>query len=495
MRTSDTLTRPDETPGGPQAQPVLLQFLDIARRRWQLAIGTWLAVMLTAVGVVWSLPRQYESTARFLVKNARQDLVVGPAEGASVMYRDDVAEEIINTELEMLRSRDILSRVVAEMHLDRAHMARGKDPGQAAELAVRDLSRGLVAATIRKTNLIQISYLSPDPSLASAVLKHVSDAYLDAHLVMHSSPGSYELFKQQQETANGELAAAQNELASLARSANIVVPEEQKREVVEALTNSETQYEALRAEIQDAAARVRAAEQKMQQIPRRVQAEVRNVPNQATVDRLTTMLVELKNERTALLTKFTPEDRRVTQLDQQIADTKTALDEVRRSSTDQQSTNVNPTWVELESESLRAQLTLAGLVSKEQQLKQQLEQYRARALQLAEAMPQYEAVARKVARAQANFLLYAKKEEEARIVEALDRQRISNVVLAQAPYVSSIPAKPDVRIGLVVGASLAFAASALAVLLGEHVQLLPVLQRRRRTIGIDDDSSPAAALS
>lgn len=475
---------------------LLAQWLAIARRQWQLVAGVWIVVMALAVAILWALPRQFESTARFLVKNARQDLVVGPTDGNSVMYRDDVGEEIINTELELLRSHDILGRVVSELHLDKRHVERGKEPGLAAELAIRELGRGLSAATIRKTNLIQVSYMSPDSSLAHAVLKHLSDAYLEAHLVMHSSPGSYELFKRQGEDAERQLELAQQELAAMARSAHLLVPEEQKKDVMTSLNTAETDYAQLEADIQSAVARVRTTQQNLERVPPRVQSEVRNVPNQDSVDRLTVMIVEMRNRRTELLTKFNQDDRHVQEVEQQIADTTAALDSARTMSVDHESTNVNPTWVELEAESMRAQLTLVGLVGRKPQLQQRLEQYRARSLQLAAAMPQYEAVARRVAREQANYSLYTKKEEEARIVEALDRQRISNVVLAQAPFVSSVPAKPDVRVGLVIAVSTASALGGLAALAGEHLAISWLfLGRRRRSLNLDSESSPAAVMS
>ncbi|MGC4083743.1 MAG: polysaccharide biosynthesis/export family protein [Vicinamibacterales bacterium] len=303
------------------------------------------------------------------------------------MYRDEVPEEIVNTELELLRSRDILAKVVDELHLERAYLNRGTEPSLASELAVRDLGRALSAATIRKTNLIQVTYGNTNPQLASTVLARLSDAYLESHLVMHSSPGSYQLFKQQGEEAERQLQQAQQELAALARSENLLIPEEQKREVMASLTAAETEYAELKAQIQDAVARVKTSVQKLTEVPRRVQAEVRSVPNQESVDRLTVMIVELKNKRTELSTKFTADDRRIAELNRQIADTTAALTEARTLSAEQQSTNINPAWTELDAESMRAQLTLSGLVGKEQELARRLSEYRSRLQVLAEATP------------------------------------------------------------------------------------------------------------
>jgi uncharacterized protein involved in exopolysaccharide biosynthesis len=56
---------------------------------------------------------------------------------------------------------------------------------------------------------------------------------------------------------------------------------------------------------------------------------------------------------------------------------------------------------------------------------------------------------RVVKSAEENYLLYQRKEEEARISDALDRTRIANVVLAEEP---TLPAVPRSRAALVAAA-------------------------------------------
>jgi uncharacterized protein involved in exopolysaccharide biosynthesis len=61
-----------------------------------------------------------------------------------------------------------------------------------------------------------------------------------------------------------------------------------------------------------------------------------------------------------------------------------------------------------------------------------------------------------------NYLLYLRKQEEARISDALDRQRISNVVVAEA---ATIPFKPQGRRLLIMMIG-GFLACLLSVMLG-----------------------------
>jgi capsular polysaccharide biosynthesis protein len=60
-----------------------------------------------------------------------------------------------------------------------------------------------------------------------------------------------------------------------------------------------------------------------------------------------------------------------------------------------------------------------------------------------------------VKEAEGNDLLYKQKREEARIADALDRQRIVNVAIAEAATVPALPARPHLALTLLLGTLLA----------------------------------------
>ena len=62
---------------------------------------------------------------------------------------------------------------------------------------------------------------------------------------------------------------------------------------------------------------------------------------------------------------------------------------------------------------------------------------------------------REVKEAEGNDLLYKQKREEARIGDALDRQRIVNVAIAEAATVPALPAHPHWALTLLLGILLA----------------------------------------
>jgi polysaccharide biosynthesis transport protein len=458
MRSRDALRNtPEPLDSGDQSTDPLEQirhWVRVVRRQWAWMLLTWLVVMAGATAVLASWPRQYKSAAKFLVRNARQELLVNPTDGAAPAFRDVVSEEAINSELELLRSRDILARVVRELRLN-VPEHEGEDADLVLERAVRGLGQALEMGPIRKTNLIQVAYESTDPKQAAAVLRHLADAYLAMHLSVHSSPGTYEFFKQQVAASEAKWQAAQQELSALARSSNLMIPDEQRRAALSAANVLEAELAGLEAQISEQAARARSTEMQSGVVDARIVTQERKVPNQPSIERLHTLIVELKNKRTQLLTKFLPTDRLVVEYDEQIATTEAALKDASALKAMEEATDLNPTWQVLQTEKANAQLALAGLTTKAQRLQAHLAQYRARAVSLSEQAPRYEALSRAVAEARAEYELYAKRAEEARVADALDQRKISNVVLAEAPIASHIPSKPRVKLSLVVAAMMA----------------------------------------
>src|SRR5439155_21864703 len=71
--------------------------------------------------------------------------------------------------------------------------------------------------------------------------------------------------------------------------------------------------------------------------------------------------------------------------------------------------------------------------------------------------------------AEENYLLYSHKQEEARISDALDRQRIVNVSIAQPPAAPPLPSRSRWLLNLALGLMLALLASVAIALTAEYM--------------------------
>ena len=404
------------------------------------------------------MPRQYESRMKVLVKNERADLVVSPDARNGGQPHGDVSETQVNSEIELLTSNDLLAKVVRSCRLYEhlgAVQAAGDPQPRAFERAVNKLQHDLKITPVRKANIIQISYLAASPELAASVLKELSSSYLDAHLSIHRTAGTTEFFQNQATHYETQLRDAENRLSDFRRQNSITLIAEQKDLMLRKAMDADTALREADAALAEATSRAHELRTQVAAQDHRIVTQSRVVPNQYSVERLNTMLAELENRRTQSLMKFRHDDRVVLEIEKEIADTRSALDRASKLSSVEQVTDVNPLRQNLEADLARAELQEAGLKARRGSLAGNVTAYRARLTQLEDVTIGNETLQRSVKELEENYLLYQRKQEEARIADSLDQQKIANVAIAEKPTEQHLPAKPNVLLNLALGVFLA----------------------------------------
>lgn len=425
----------------------------------------FLTLVTTAASVAlfaYIVPSTYESRMKILVRNARSEAPLSAGEDKG-FDRSEVSEEQITSEIELLKSRDLLDVVVRKQNL-----AEPLKPGMPVteadiERAVVKLEKDLSASPVKKANIIDVSYSSKNPETAAAVLKTLSEAYLDKHLKLHRPPGAYEFFKNQADQHEAELRDAENKLSEFQQSNNAVDIDKQKELLVTRLVDAQAKLKELDGSIDEGNKRISTLEAQLKGMERRITTQARVLPNQYSAERLNTMLIELRNRRVQLLTKFQPDDRAVKEVDEQIAQTTEALQRATDSTSVEQSTDVNPLRTAFEGDLSRARIDQAGRVALRKSISEQVATYEYEISKLENATAVHSDLSRQVKKTEDTYQLYAKKQEELRISEALDDQKISNVSVAEAPVVPRSPNNKNrttaMLIALGLGLGLGFGAA------------------------------------
>jgi len=428
------------------------------RRKWQIA-ATFLIVVGVVTVATLLAPKQYESHMKILVKNKRADMIVSAGGGDGSGYHGEVSEAEINSEIELLNGYNLLQHVVTKCGLEKLEKAGGGAAAEripvAIERATIRLQRDLVIAPVRKANIIQIDYSARDPHQAAAVLRQLAESYLEEHLKVHGEPGTYQFFASQAERYQNELKEAEAKLEQFRQQHSIVMLAQQKDTMLQKAADSESALLQADAAIGEYSYKIADTRTQLAGAAPRVVTQDRTVPNQYSVEHLSAMLAELQNRRTQLLAKFRPDDRLVQEAGKEIADTEVALDKALKSKASEQSTDINPVHQMLEIDMAKEQAELAGVKARRQTLALQAQSYRSQLMALGEATAEYDDLTRTQKKAEENYLLYAKKTEEARIAESLDRQKIANVAIAEPPNEPHLPSKPNVRLNLTLGVLLA----------------------------------------
>ena len=472
----------NHSPGKSEAQVSLRDVAGVIFRHKLLLCVTFLAVALGTAAVTFLLPNEYESRMKILVKNTRSDVPITPEQTVGTtgnFIENDVSENQINSEIELLTSEDLLKQVVTECSLYGSSSSLSAKLGLKAvpssqatqiEEAAKQLAKDLVITPVKKANIIEIKYVSRSPEKAAAVLRKLGDLYLEKHVKLHRPPGTYEFFKTQADQSEAQLQDAEKRLSSFQQSMNVVSLTQQKDQTVLKLTEAKSKLLETEAFLREVSDRIAKVQQQLETLAPRVVTQSRALPNQYSAERLNTLIVELQNKRTQLLTKFRSDDRLVKEVDQQLRNTRTALDKASKETATEQSTDLNPLRQTLEAELARGRVDQAGAAGRREMLAGQVKDYETQLSRLEGITAEYEDLARQKKESGDNYQLYKKKEEEARITDELDQSKITNVSVAEAPVQSNLPVKPNRPLNLILGMFLGVLLSIGSVVIAEFLR-------------------------
>ena len=127
-----------DAPRPPRPAPTVRDWAAVGFRRSRAIICSFLLVFGGVVLITWLTPARYESDTEILVKRERIDPIVTADKNTQPVIPADVTEQDINSEVELLKSRDLLEKVAVSSGL----ATQGERPG------IKALLRKAAARTI-----------------------------------------------------------------------------------------------------------------------------------------------------------------------------------------------------------------------------------------------------------------------------------------------------------------------------------------------------------
>lgn len=424
--------------------------------------------LILAIALLYAFTgTRYQAHMKIMVRRGRADAVATARENAPVdVARMAITEEDLNSEVELLRDDEILRKVVEANNLAQRGWLRFLRPGEGRaaqiERATRRLAGKLRVESVKKTNLIAVTYGSQDPAVAAKVLQSLATLYLDKHMEVHRPVGEFQFFEQQTDESRRQLDDAKQKLLQFVSSHGVVAAAEQRDLALQKLSDVDANYRQVQVELAETARRVQELKQQMVALQERTTTQVRIADNTELLKALKSSLLELELKRTQLLTKFEPNHRLVQELDQQITQAKGAIAVEMLAPLRDETTDKNPNYEWAKSQLQQAQVQLRGLEARAAATGTQAAGYRTLARQLGEDALTQDNLLGVAKAALDNYLLYVKKREEARVDDALDQRGIVNVAIAERPMAPALPVSSAwmlLAIGLVAAAASGTAAT------------------------------------
>jgi uncharacterized protein involved in exopolysaccharide biosynthesis len=358
------------------------------------------------------------------------------------MTRLAVTEEELNSEVELLRDDEVLRRVVRETGVgnDWLHfLRRNEGDAERVERAVRRLAKKLQVEPMKKTNLIAISYAADDPRVAAKILQSVANVYLEKHMEVHRPGGQAGFFEQQTGASRRQLEDSKQRLLDFTARYGVVEAAEQRDLALQKSSEVDANYRQTGIELAEIQQRVVDLESQLAKLPERTTTQVRIADNPELLKALKASLLDLQLKRTQLLTKFEPSHRLVQEVDQQIRQAEATIASENALPLRDETTDKNAHYEWAKSELQQAQVQMDALLARQTATRKQQAEYREVARQLGAAAITQDGLLSTEKAAQDNYLLYVKKQEEARMDDALDARGIVNVAIAERPAAPALP--------------------------------------------------------
>lgn len=318
--------------------------------RQRLIFGTAIAVITLTLIVVFSVTPLYDAKALVLL-DQRQNKVVDVDAVLSGLATDPTS---IENQLQILRSRNLMSHVIDKLHLDQdvitvkapdlfseiafytdpfnwfATPTLTKTPDQLKDERRERLINSLLAAetvtVLGRSSAIEITYRSSDPQKAADTANAIADAYVEDQLNAK--------FEATQKTSQW-LADRLQQLSAQMQTVDAAVQEyKAEHNITETATGGsvlDQQLAELNGQIVNARSDLAAAQAKYNQV-REMQAagraeDVSQVFQAGMIEQLRTQQADLLRQKAQFLTIYGPRHPKMLDLESQLRDVQSKIDE------------------------------------------------------------------------------------------------------------------------------------------------------------------------
>lgn len=205
---------------------VTLIFSVLFKHKWKIATCT----LLGLAGAAWcftTIKPVYRSEAKLLIKFIQDNRVpIALGDEAKIKNFEQRTESIMNTEVELLNSTDLVEKVAAQVGPERVldNPAAVAQQQQAANALHQGLS---IEVPKQNGQVIRIAFSHRDATLTQTVVQQVIDAYQEKHAAVHLDVAKgMEFLTQEIDALRASLATTEKELRDIKDRAGVDSVEE-----------------------------------------------------------------------------------------------------------------------------------------------------------------------------------------------------------------------------------------------------------------------------
>lgn len=427
----------------------MMTFLHAHRR--VLWLGVLLGLLLAAALYLFS-PRLFRSEARLLLRYVADTTVLDPGAGTGRVLTPDLrGENIINSEIEIIRNRDTVGGVVDRIGPE--NFPGIKQDELIRERAITAVLRGLYIEVPRRSNMINLSFQSESPELSLNVMRELVANYMIKHLAVHRAGGAFDFLVQQTDQSRARLVETEEELRRLKAEAGVAMARESGIALISRIGEIRRLLGEAEAQLAGAQARIRIMEGLPERAFRVVQPGTStNALEESLRFSVQERLTMLRQREAELLKVFTPDSIPVQELRDQrdtlFASMRAAAEESSEAASTNKVAEINaPAYLSIEA------AELAGLQATATVLREQLREALVESQRIDELRNRIDQLERTRQMQEEQYRHFSRNMEEARINEALDAGKLSNISVVQPASLSAINHRPRLSLNMAMASA------------------------------------------
>lgn len=465
---------------------------------WRLILCSTILAGLVSWGLILLWPRSYQSEAKLLILVGRESVSLDPTVTTSqTMLLQKSQEEEINSALEVLSSRAIADKVVESLGAtavidgflpsDSAEQPsslklmvnRGKqvarnildfglrssglrDPLSEHELAVMKIQSSLEIVAAKKSSVITIHAESRSPAMAQAIAKKVMEIFMEQHLQVTRTKGSQQFFTGQREEADKRVKDLLDRKSKFMSERNMVSVEASRSLLKDQIAALDRDLVVAIGELEQTTAEVAEMLSGQASLQKEIVASKLQASD-STWSGMRQRVYELELLEKSQSAIYTKEHPLLVKTREQLDGARAILEKLDSERMDE-STTPNPVILQVEEQLQLKKAKIAGLESVITEKRKQKDNFEKQIEELLDIEAEMTRIDSEVNVATNSLKQLAEKEEEARVIDELQANKISNVSVFQPASFVERAAKPNkpllaaagIVLGILSGFGIAF---------------------------------------
>ena len=368
----------------------------------------------------------YVARAMIMITKDRGYVEVSPLEREHAV--DQLPNEMmVNSEIQLLRSRDLIRQLHDELDTQSATNPEGAFPVP----SVVQLEQRIAALRRPQSNVVEVSYRSADPDFAIHVVNTLVDLYEKQHISTHKAAGALQFFDKETQAAKENFVQADLELERFDATNGLTSVATEKDNMMRQRAQLEADLRRTEAQVTELTTKVAAYEAELEYIPEQEAVETEMVPN-PLLGYLRQNVARLEMERERLLQLYTPQHRLVVDVETELAAIKSQLAGQEGTVIGRKKMSQTPTRRRLQEELLTSQAELGALEARRAMLAERITDYEGRIRVLHAKHYEVMRLRRDREEAKNNYDAVLGKLNEAKISEAMDLAGLSNISVIES---------------------------------------------------------------